>query len=66
MAWVADGAANPPAWVADAVLMRRYGWTPVQVEALPPLWRERLLLWESFEGQASRERMRRERARAKR
>lgn len=42
--------------------MRRYHWTPDQVEMLSPLWRARLLLVESYEAQVSRER---ERARSR-
>jgi hypothetical protein len=41
--------------------MRRYGWTPDQVMRLNPLWRERLLLVESYTAQVERERERRAR-----
>lgn len=45
------------------VLMRRYGWTPEQVARLNPLWRERLLLVESYGAQVERERERKARGR---
>jgi hypothetical protein len=40
--------------------MRRYHWTPDEIAMLSPLWRQRLILLESYEAQISRERERRQ------
>ena len=47
------------------MLMRRYGYTPKQVLRLPPLWRERLLLLESYETQVQQERQRKAKQKAR-
>lgn len=46
------------------LLMRRYGWTPDQVNRLAPLWYERLVLVESYTAQIAAEEERRSRSKS--